>query len=216
MAYVRSRKFCCCIPVRFGVFLLSFLGMGGGILLSVLGWWSIALIIPVSKPDEIALYFSSVMYTLLALVSLFGFAGAIIKSIRMVASFASALLVHLVFSVGIGIYAIYTVFKQDPQDIFNKCVGNAGDAYAESICKDSFAIIKGVTIAVYIITWLLQLYAYFVVLRYVEQLEHEESLKRQVIDNILSRPAPINVTTYSAFGSATQPRSAFVNGTNRV
>lgn len=58
--------------------------------------------------------------------------------------------------------------------------------------------------------------AYFVVIRYVEQLQHEESLKRQVIENIISRPAPVNVTTYSAFGSSTQPRSAFVNGDNRV
>lgn len=175
--------------------------------------------IVISTPNQIAIYFSSAMYTLLALVSLFGFVGAIIKSISMVASFASSLLVHLVFSVGIGIYAIYTVFKQDPRDVFDRCMSNVTGPsnYGHSICKDSFAILKGATIGVYVITWLLQLYAYFVVQRYVEQLEHEEGLKRKVIENLtVSRPAPINVTTYSAFGSATQPRSAFVNSNNRV
>jgi hypothetical protein len=35
---VRSRTFCCCLPVRFGVFILTILGMAGGTLLAVVGW----------------------------------------------------------------------------------------------------------------------------------------------------------------------------------
>lgn len=41
MVYVRSRKFCCCLPVRFGVFVIAILGIIGGGLVSVGGWLQI-------------------------------------------------------------------------------------------------------------------------------------------------------------------------------
>ena len=41
MVYVRSRKFCCCLPVRFGLFCISILGIIGGGLVSVGGWLQI-------------------------------------------------------------------------------------------------------------------------------------------------------------------------------
>ena len=41
MVYVRSRKFCCCLPVRFGVFCESLLGMAVGGLFAVGGWLTV-------------------------------------------------------------------------------------------------------------------------------------------------------------------------------
>lgn len=41
MVYVRSRKFCCCLPVRFGVFVMALLGIFGGGAVSVVGWLQI-------------------------------------------------------------------------------------------------------------------------------------------------------------------------------
>ena len=38
MVYVRSRKFCCCLPVRFGVFCESILGIAVGGFFAVAGW----------------------------------------------------------------------------------------------------------------------------------------------------------------------------------
>ena len=38
MPYVRSRKFCCCLPVRFGVFCESLLGIAIGGFIGVVGW----------------------------------------------------------------------------------------------------------------------------------------------------------------------------------
>jgi hypothetical protein len=39
MTYVRSHTFCCCIPVRFGVFILSTLFSLGGGIIAVSGWY---------------------------------------------------------------------------------------------------------------------------------------------------------------------------------
>ena len=45
--YVRSRKFCCCLPVRFGVFCESILGIAIGGFLSVAAFLELSQI---SKP----------------------------------------------------------------------------------------------------------------------------------------------------------------------
>ena len=42
MPYVRSRKFCCCLPVRFGVFCESLLGIGVGGLFGIAAWVEIS------------------------------------------------------------------------------------------------------------------------------------------------------------------------------
>jgi|ERR1700728_3859252 hypothetical protein len=42
MVYVRTRTFCCCLPVRFGVFILTTFGVLVGGLLSVGGWLQVA------------------------------------------------------------------------------------------------------------------------------------------------------------------------------
>ena len=47
MPYVRSRKFCCCLPVRFGVFCESILGIAIGGFLSVAAFLELSQI---SKP----------------------------------------------------------------------------------------------------------------------------------------------------------------------
>ena len=41
MVYVRSRKFCCCLPVRFGVFCEALIGIAIGGLFAVGGWLQI-------------------------------------------------------------------------------------------------------------------------------------------------------------------------------
>ena len=38
MGYVRARKFCCCLPVRFGVFCMSLIGIVFGGIISIRGW----------------------------------------------------------------------------------------------------------------------------------------------------------------------------------
>lgn len=38
MTHVRSRKFCCCLPVRFGIICESLLGLGLGGFIAIGGW----------------------------------------------------------------------------------------------------------------------------------------------------------------------------------
>jgi hypothetical protein len=51
MVYVRSRKFCCCLPVRFGVFVIAILGIIGGGLVSLAGWLQIKQLSAFPSPE---------------------------------------------------------------------------------------------------------------------------------------------------------------------
>jgi len=221
---VRSRKFCCCLPVRLGVFILSLLAMVGGSFVAAVGWVQISQLAkhPREKSDEIALWIQTSMFTLLGILAVFGFIGALVKNRGMISSFAIALAIHLGFSIAAGAFALYTLFKESTADGIARCLNDAGDnsdVTAES-CRTGLAIVKGLMVAVYIVTWLIQLYAYFIVERYADQLDDEDMAKNTIVIprtmNEISAPQITGqpVTTYGAFQQQppypfTSPRQAF-------
>ncbi|KAF8816411.1 hypothetical protein BYT27DRAFT_7248291 [Phlegmacium glaucopus] len=182
-SYVRSRTFCCCLPVRLGVFILSLLALIAGSFISAVGWIQISQLKqhPVSKANEIALWIQSSMFSFLALLAVFGFLGAMIKNRGMISGFAVALAIHLGFSVASGIFSIYTMFAHDTSGSLDTCIQSATkDLDATQVsdgitkgCKQALIVLKAVLVAVYVLTWLIQLYAYFIVERYADQLDEE-------------------------------------------
>jgi hypothetical protein len=92
MGYAKSHKFCLCIPVRFGVFIMASLGALGGSIIAIVGWlsvthkgvWPFGSACPSPEnsffPDQahltgnqdISLALASLSYTVFAIVSIFG------------------------------------------------------------------------------------------------------------------------------------------------
>lgn len=95
MTYVRSRKFCCCLPVRFGVFCMALIGLVGGGAIGVVGWiqvhryckspskdpaWLnayfrvvVAGLLDLSSHEKLGLWFVSLSYTWFALIAIVGY-----------------------------------------------------------------------------------------------------------------------------------------------
>jgi len=213
---VRSRKFCCFLPVRLGVFVLSLLAMVGGSFVAAIGWIQVSQLSknPMDKADEIALWIQSSIFTILGALAVLGFLGALIKNRSMIASFAMALAIHLGFSIASGIFSLYSLFRQHSQDALTKCLNDTAEN-SESIttCQNGLAIMKGVMVAIYIVTWLIQLYAYFVVERYADQLEDEEMANNTVvIPRTGYETSTPQMTTYNGFASSypfTESRQAY-------
>jgi hypothetical protein len=162
---------------------MSLIAMVGGSFVAAVGWIRVSQLgqHPLNKSEEIALWIQSVMFSLLALLAVLGFVGCLVKSRGMVSSFAVILAIHLGFSVASGIFAIYMVFRQSPEEAISQCVNGSTDPQVTESCKTGLNIIKGVLIAVYVVAWLLQLYAYFIVEWYVDQLDDEEISKHTVM-----------------------------------
>ncbi|KAF9008004.1 hypothetical protein BDQ17DRAFT_1237438 [Cyathus striatus] len=168
MSNVRTRTFCCCIPVRAGAILLSLLGVLGGALIAAAG------IITLSRHGEsgTSLIIQVVVYGLLALLSLFGLIGAIGKKLAMVRLYFGILMFHLFFSIGCGIYAIYYTFKNSPSYV-NDCIKTAANPADIKACKDGASLMKGLMVGIFIVAWLLEIWACVIVHGYSSQLSEE-------------------------------------------
>ncbi|KAJ6575603.1 hypothetical protein DFH09DRAFT_915416 [Mycena vulgaris] len=187
MVYVRSRKFCCCLPVRFGVFVMSILAVLGGGLVAAAGWIQVKnlRIHPLSKTDEVSLYIVASMFSILALVGAFGLIGTIGKKAGLVSLFGGMLNIHLGFSVISGAFAIYSLFKQDANPLINNdslasCIHGSTDKHLIDTCKTASNVAKGLIVAAYVLSWLIELYGCIIVHNYVKQLDEERDAEARV------------------------------------
>jgi len=184
MVYVRSRKFCCCLPVRFGVFAMSLSALLFGGLVAIAGWIEVKDIHehPIDQAEANALYIHAAIFSILALVGGFGLVGAISKKTRLVALFGWMLGFHLGFSIATGVYTIYTLFKRNPEEALANCINGSDDPTVINSCEEGLKILKIIVVTAYCVSWLFELYGYIIVNAYVKQLQEEESL------NVASHP----------------------------
>lgn len=230
MLTVESRKFCCCLPVRLGVFVLSLLSMVGGSIVAAVGWISVSQfkLHPVDIVDEIAMYIHSSIFTLLAVLGVFGFVGSLVRSRSMVTAFSVGIAIHLGLSIGSGVFTIYSVFKEAPTNAIEACMEGKTDEETRKICSTGMSLVKGAIVAIYVIAWLIELYAYFIVDRYADQLEDEEMAKLAPVIPQQTVNPPVTMIyngypqrfSYSAYadsrrGTFMDPRTAPVHGHQR-
>jgi hypothetical protein len=206
MAYTRT--FCCCLPVRLGVFALTILNLFGGVSFAILGWTQVTHLrnVPLATQDEIALVIHSVVFTALAAISLLGLIGAIIKHRSLVSSFSMILLAFLCISIGTGIYTIYSLYRDQGQALIQACLSGASDFSPES-CRAAASLTQAIIVLIYIAIWLLQFCEWqihetimlpntrltggFIIVRdYCHQLddEEEEGLKPRIEPLMVGKP----------------------------
>lgn len=203
-SYLHTHTFCCCLPVRLGVFLLSLLAFAGGAFIAAIGWIQLSQLEqhPLGKTDQVSLWIQSLLFSFLAVLAVFGFLGAMIKSRGMVSGFAIAIAIHLGFSIAADCFSIYTMFSRDSQATLNSCLQKANDASdAMQSCKSGLVLIKAITVVIYVLTWFIQLCAYFVVERYVDQLDQERLFENPIVmpRTMVMEVGGPQVTTYTGF-----------------
>jgi len=177
MTRILTRTFCCCVPVRVGVILLAILGLVGGS-----GVAGVSIInLKHSEGSRTASIIQIIIYLLLAIVSIFGLIGAITRRLAFIRLYLAMLIIHLLFSMGTGIYAIHRNFKDAPKYI-SDCTSGSTDKAVIGVCNDGAALLKSVMIGSFILAWLLETWACFIVVHYSKQLAEEEASKSIVKD----------------------------------
>jgi len=131
-----SKHFCCCIPVRFGVFVFSlFQFVVEGFWAAVL-WYSLHLAITgqtvngvdwsqINKAGKISLGVVGGVFSLLALIALGGWIGAIFRSRPLVRIYSTATWVIFFVTAAASGYMLYLVYSG--KNLFNGCEVNGQD-----------------------------------------------------------------------------------------
>ncbi|KAI0826968.1 hypothetical protein BC628DRAFT_1409816 [Trametes gibbosa] len=208
MVYVRSRKFCCCLPVRFGVCCEGLLGMAIGGLFSVGGWILLhdsmkgTLNPPLSGNEKTAAWVLAIISTIYCLVSLMGLIGAIGKLRGLVTFYASVITLATVADIAAGIYVIYQLFHGEGASDVSKCEANAGDGvnkdFTHFACNASFKTARVVVVVVYVLFWLFTIYGCHIAFEYVGQLREERDG-----EDAEKRVQPVQNVTYAAYPAPT-------------
>ncbi|PIL27408.1 hypothetical protein GSI_10556 [Ganoderma sinense ZZ0214-1] len=217
MVYVRSRKFCCCLPVRFGVFCEALIGIAVGGLFAVGGWLQIHSMLKgtlvLSHTQEISLWCLAVSMTIFTLSSLLGFIGAIGRKHSLVSLYGGTITFTTVLSIATGIFFIWNLFHAGGEEQVKKCEQNAQNAQDPSdpnfqqsttvdnwVCQTGFATGRTVVVVVYVIFWLIQIYGCVIAFNYVSQLEEEEQAQ---FDH--EKPAPQVTIVQPAYAFSERP-----------
>jgi len=219
MSSDRSHTCCVIIPVRIGVFIVSTLFLIGSTIFAIGGWYG-ALHrekVHMTKNQETSIVFFSLSHTALAIFSLFGLIGAIIKRRSFVSAYSSVMSCHLGFSLGISVYFIYTLFFKVGEEDVNNCIANhSKDSNKEEECKKDFHYFRSMLIGFSIIFWLLQFWGYLIVAQYVSQLKEEDEPAYPPPAEIAATAPPL-ATTWNPYSFST-PQNSYgqQNASNHV
>jgi len=183
-AQLESKKFCFCLPVRLGVFVVSLITMLAGSIIAAIAWIQVAQQNGkrVEVTDQVAAYVHAAIFSMLGVLSVFGFVGSLTRVRGLIVSYSVGLALHLGLSIASGVFTMFTIFRPNPANSVESCIKESNPTpelleETKNICNTGMAIAKGVIVAIYVVSWLLQLYAYFIVDRYSDQLEEEEMAK---------------------------------------
>jgi len=186
-----TKHFCCCLPVRFGVFILSALSFLGSGFYAVALWLTYAKSsqpdqLTLNKTQKIAIIVAGVVFSLMCIASLFGFIGAVIRKRALVAFYATELWILTVVELAAGAFLIYTIFHNSDQftqeciDNVNKQVQGSGaniTVDAAAVCNFGGKTGRIAFIVSFVVSLLIQAYCALIVSRYVSQLSEEQAYR---------------------------------------
>ncbi|KAK0228991.1 hypothetical protein IW262DRAFT_653127 [Armillaria fumosa] len=206
MAHVCLHKFFFYFSLRTGIFVLSFFKIFGGAIIATSGWMQIAQLDthPLAVFDTVALYFHTIVFSLLAVVGLFGLINAATKRRGLVQCYGVLLVIILVVSIGSGIVALYSLFRVKDAQTVKRCMHGATDRLTEDVCQNGIAIFKATGVAIYVVSWVILTYSYLIAVSYAAHLR-KVTEDREVESPVMLWGKPIScpepLITYNSVGA---------------
>lgn len=196
--FYRSQTFCCCLPVRVGVMVISlFTLLLSGILMIIL--WFLVSDSDGSLTSQAPLIAFALLQTFLFIFSVTGFSGSIVRKFSFIVPYAYFLYIHLVVNIAVAGYFLYEVTSLQSSAVLHACENTVQDAGAQEQCKGLFDTVVGVYAGVVSVLLLIEAYGALIMARYVHQIKNEKRVARVAR---ASRLSALSSRSNSGFASA--------------
>jgi hypothetical protein len=176
--YFLSKTFCCCLPVRAGVIVMSFLSILVAGILSLLIWYEVASAAEISAHTRSGFVGAGVVETLYCLASIIGFMGAVARKQLFVVIYAYFIYLHFLLHVGIAIWLIWLIAHTTNTDVVKGCQLGIANEEAKSQCSSLLHVTQGVFIGIALFVLLIEAYCALIVYRYGYQLKNQKRAAR--------------------------------------
>ncbi|KAJ6497763.1 hypothetical protein C8R45DRAFT_138890 [Mycena sanguinolenta] len=175
-------KYLCCLPLRLGVLVISFLQFI--LSLGVAGLLAAALIVDARDKDDnsnriaprtkIVMIVLSVIYAFVALISLTGFIGAIRKKESYVGAFLRLIQVFLAIQVA-AMIAYFILYFTDKDEFKRICIGDSTDQDVINTCNSTANLDLWVVVVSSVLPVLFSAYGVYVVAAYARKLREQDA-----------------------------------------
>ncbi|CAK5281646.1 unnamed protein product [Mycena citricolor] len=178
-----SAKYLCCLPLRLGVFLITFLtflatAASAGLLTFLLIYDAegkdVHRLPPKTKIAVIAL---DVFYGIVALIALTGFVGAIRKKESYIAVFSGLMMLFFGFQV-VAVVAFFVLYFVNRSEFTKLCTAASTDQRVIDACNVTSRTSVGILVASTVVSLLIQAYGVYIISEYKKKL-HREGLLRE-------------------------------------
>ncbi|KAG1732203.1 uncharacterized protein EDB91DRAFT_1226662 [Suillus paluster] len=170
---------CCCIPVRFGFVLVTFLSFLFSGVLSILVWFELsrAYSYSLTSKEKTAFWAVGIVETILFAVSIMGFIGAVARKQRFVKIYNYFIYIHLFLNIIVGIYFLVTIRQSNRQQLVDECYAWFINNPSQSNCQNLMNVSTYVFIAVVSFVLLLELYGALIATRYLNALTKQKKVE---------------------------------------
>ncbi|THH15467.1 hypothetical protein EW146_g5014, partial [Bondarzewia mesenterica] len=176
--FFERHRFCCCLPVRAGVIIMSFLNLVVSALLSIIVWYEVASTPTLDGTERGSFIGIGIVETLLALVSVLGFVGAVVRKQSFVTVYCYALYVHFVINLAVAGYFLYVILHAEQADAVKACKDAIQNTGTQDQCLGLLHIAAGLFGGLAGFLLLLELYGALMATRYVHQVKTEKRKAR--------------------------------------
>ncbi|KAL1721080.1 hypothetical protein EV715DRAFT_249427 [Schizophyllum commune] len=178
MAILRTRTFLVCLPLKAGVWVLALIGAmcGGG---GAAGSWIEVTMLkehPVPVQDQVSLVFQAVVFSLLGILSIFGYGllSTLSKSVTAALIYSRLLVIHLIFTILSLIFTLYSTFRPQDQGDVKSCINGSVDEFSIEFCQKGWSTVTVLPLALFaaiLFNQLCECYAIVIARSYSEDLD---------------------------------------------
>ncbi|KAK0226197.1 hypothetical protein IW262DRAFT_1294438 [Armillaria fumosa] len=177
-------QFCCCLPVRAGVIIMSLLGIILSGILTIVLWYEVAITEPLKGTPDLTsgertgFVLAGLLETFLCVVSILGFVGAIVRKQLFVRIYAYFIYVHFFINVAVAAYLLWLITHFTENAATKACEDTIKNTGTQQQCIGILQIARGVYFVVAALVLLIEMYGAIIVARYLNQIQREKRTAR--------------------------------------